>query len=235
MSKETKKTNTMNGGLYIALAICILSVICIGVYSAIINIFDGSLVEDITAPPPTSSKSAPTVVVESPETKRPVSQEPQRTEEVEAPKEGPAEAVNAIPEVTGYTRPVAGEVMNAFSDGVLVYSATMNDHRTHTGTDFYAVVGEAVKCFANGVVEKIYDHPLMGQTVVVDHGHGMKSVYQNLSYELPGGIEVGKVIYEGDVIGGVGETALIECAEEPHLHFEVFLNGAAADPMKYFK
>ena len=40
MANQTKKTSNASGGLYIALAICILSVICIGVYSAILNIFD---------------------------------------------------------------------------------------------------------------------------------------------------------------------------------------------------
>jgi murein DD-endopeptidase MepM/ murein hydrolase activator NlpD len=85
------------------------------------------------------------------------------------------------------------------------------------------------------VVSEIYEDPLMGQTVVLDHGDGTKSYYRNLSPQLPSGIEVGVLVSEGDVIGGVGETVLIECAQTPHLHFEVTVNDEYVDPMEYFK
>ena len=42
-------------------------------------------------------------------------------------------------------------------------------------------------------------------------------------------------IKEGEVIGGVGESILVECAEEPHLHFEVMSGGEYVDPMSYFE
>ena len=131
--------------------------------------------------------------------------------------------------------PVAGDVSAAFSGEVLVYSETMNDYRVHSGVDLAATVGTPVKAFTDGVVCEVYSDPLMGQTVVLDHGENTKSIYQNLSTQLPDGIEVGVLVEEGQVIGGVGETVLIECAEAPHLHFAVTVDGKNVDPMEYFK
>ena len=74
---------------------------------------------------------------------------------------------------------------------------------------------------------------MMGQTVTVDHGDGLESRYQNLQITLPEGIEIGKKVSAGEIIGAVGETALIECAEVSHLHFSILLNGAAAAPADY--
>ena len=84
-------------------------------------------------------------------------------------------------------------------------------------------------------MESIHADPLMGQTIVLDHGDGLKSIYQNLSLEIPDGILAGVEVHAGDLIGAVGETAIIECAEEPHLHFEVMKNDSFIDPGKYLK
>ena len=229
--KENKKKNA-GGGLYIALAICVLSVICIGVYSAVINIFDASKPLDQTTTVP-SSKS-PTVVVEA---KR------QTDENAGAGEDDPGDTAPTTPEnttpakpqPTTFTMPVAGSAIKEFSHDALVYSDTMNDYRLHTGVDLAAAPGTAVKAFTSGVVLKIYEDPLMGQTIVLDHGGDMKSLYQNLSETLPDGIREGVEVAEGQVIAGVGETCLIEIAEEPHLHFEVMQDDHPVDPMEFFK
>ena len=57
---------------------------------------------------------------------------------------------------------------------------------------------------------------------------------KNLDNTLASGIEVGKALKAGDVIGVIGETALIEIAEVSHLHFETELDGKQVDPMNYF-
>jgi murein DD-endopeptidase MepM/ murein hydrolase activator NlpD len=66
---------------------------------------------------------------------------------------------------------------------------------------------------------------------VIDHGDGLLSYYRNLSEELADGIEVGATVYGGQLLGTVGETAIIEIADEPHLHFELELSGKLVDPM----
>ncbi len=235
MTKKTKNQNTASGGLYIALAICILSVICIGVYSAIINIFDAS---QTVSPPENNEEKAPTIIVETPEVSTaPIIQEkPNPDIDVSVPEtEIPDENVNATPEPPSYTLPVAGSIMKEFSNDVLVYSETMNDYRVHNGVDLAAAIGTQVKAFTDGVVENIYEDPLMGYTVVLSHGDDTRSIYQNLSAELAAGIEVGKEVKEGEVIAGVGESNLIECAQEPHLHFEVTVDGKHVDPMRFFQ
>ncbi len=241
--KDSKKQNTVNGGLYIALAICILSVICIGVYSAIINIFNGTLFESENVTPPTSTRAPGPLGAELPDNDPPiydqgdlVDSDPIDEPELPATSDpDDSEQANAIPEVKSFSRPLPGETMKNFSEDMPIYSTTMNDYRAHLGLDIHAMVGEAVKCFADGKIAEIYEDPLMGETIVVDHGNGLKSIYQNLSPEYPSGIVVGKVVKEGDVIGGVGETTLIECAEEPHLHFSVTVNDVPVDPTTYFQ
>ena len=179
MATQNKKQNTAGGGLYIALAICVLSVICIGVYSAVISIFDttGNISSDNTKTPqvtqqtPTNTNKTPAITNKAPQT------------EVDAnlPEEAPEQNVNAQPTPPSYTMPVGGDVLKEFSGEVLVYSTTMNDYRVHKGTDLSAAIGTQVKAFTNGVVTEIFEDPLMGHTIVVDHGGGVISRYQNLS------------------------------------------------------
>ena len=66
------------------------------------------------------------------------------------------------------------------------------------------------------------------------HGDGLISVYKNLDIELPDNVRAGEEIFEGDIIGMVGESAIIEIADEPHLHFELSLDGASVDPLDFF-
>ena len=246
-NEQRKKQGATGGGLYIALAICILSVICVGVYSAVINIVGEKVTGDALAPTPSGVNQSP-VIAEVPSDSgkektpaidpifpsRPgkeVSVEPKETEDEPATKENETPTL-ALP--TSFTRPLGGSVMKEFSDDVLVYSATMNDYRVHPGVDIQASVGDPVAAFARGVVAEIYEDPLMGQTIVLDHGEGLKSVYQNLSDFIPAGIEVGAEVREGQIIAGVGETSLVECAEGSHLHFAVTKNGEPVDPESFF-
>ncbi len=128
------------------------------------------------------------------------------------------------------TMPVDGTVIKEHDLLNAVYSATMNDYRVHCGVDIETELGADVVSVADGVVKDVGQDPFMGTTVTVDHGDGLISIYKNLSPELTDGIKAGKEIAEGDVIGTVGESAIIEIAEEPHLHLELTLNGEPIDP-----
>lgn len=128
------------------------------------------------------------------------------------------------------TMPVDGTVIKEHDLLNAVYSATMNDYRVHCGIDIETELGTDVVCVADGVVKEVGNDPFMGTTVTIDHGDGLISVYKNLSPELADGIKVGKEIAEGSVIGSVGESAIIEIADEPHLHLELTLNGEPIDP-----
>ncbi|MBQ7700706.1 MAG: M23 family metallopeptidase [Clostridia bacterium] len=132
-----------------------------------------------------------------------------------------------------YVIPVNGYVVKDYTMDMPVYSVTMNDYRAHNGTDISASAGNPVYSFTDGVISKIYYDPMMGQTVEIDHGDGLVSVYQNLQVTLPDNIEVGVSVRSGDVIGAVGETSLIECAEVSHLHFSIMKDGVYEAPADY--
>jgi murein DD-endopeptidase MepM/ murein hydrolase activator NlpD len=126
--------------------------------------------------------------------------------------------------------PVDGTVIKEHDLLHAVYSATMNDYRVHCGIDLEAELGTVVVSLADGVVTEIGEDPFMGTTVTIDHGDGLVSIYKNLAPELSDSLKVGKNISEGDVIGVIGESAIIEIADEPHLHLELTLNGELIDP-----
>ena len=148
-------------------------------------------------------------------------------------KEESTEPVALIPEPISFVAPAAGAVCSAFSDSVPVFSETMNDYRTHEGVDVSSSVGEPVFACADGVIDEVWADPMMGQSVKITHADGYESVYRNLSADFPDGIAKGAEVRAGQTIGAVGETALIECEDEPHLHFELRLAGTPVNPEEY--
>ncbi len=114
-----------------------------------------------------------------------------------------------------------------------VYSKTMDEWRVHSGIDIVASIGDRVMAAADGVVESVSDDPLLGKTVVISHNGGAKTIYGNLASELAEGMETGKTVKRGDIIGCIGDSASLELAEEPHLHFEMTVGGKQVDPMDF--
>ena len=58
--------------------------------------------------------------------------------------------------------------------------------------------------------------------------------YKNLSEELPDGIKEGSAVRSGQLIATVGDSAMLELAEEPHLHFEMTVADLSVNPLEYF-
>lgn len=134
-----------------------------------------------------------------------------------------------------YVRPADGYICREYSPTELIYSQTMYDYRTHSGIDLAADAGSTVHAFSNGVVDKIYNDELFGTCIEIVHEDGIVSVYRNLYEDIPKEIEVGVTVNAGDVIAGVGESALCESADVPHLHFEVLKDGKCVNPSDYFE
>lgn len=134
-----------------------------------------------------------------------------------------------------YLTPCDGEIQKDYCDDMLVFSQTMNDYRVHMGIDISGELGSPVRAFSDGVIERIYNDPFMGKTIVINHGNGLRSYYMNLSDTLPDGIAEGVTVTPGTLIGAIGETARRECADSPHLHFELTLNEKLVDPRSYIE
>ncbi|MBE6724523.1 MAG: M23 family metallopeptidase [Ruminococcaceae bacterium] len=116
---------------------------------------------------------------------------------------------------------------------VPVFSATMDDYRTHGGIDFACAPGTPVLAAAGGTVVSVAKDPMMGWTVTLGHSGGAVTRYAGLSEESANISKAGDKVLAGQVIGASGETALIESAEENHLHFELAVDGKAVDPAEY--
>lgn len=135
--------------------------------------------------------------------------------------------------VSSYLAPASGAVSKAHDDSLPVYSITMNDFRVHQGVDIAVEAGADVFATARGTISSIYTDPLMGECIALDHGNGVVSIYKNLSKDFAAGITEGAKVTAGQKLGTVGESALIESAEEPHLHFEMTYEGKNVDPLTY--
>ena len=137
----------------------------------------------------------------------------------------------AIPEMSA---PVSGKLSKAHSVDVQVFSETMKDYRVHLGIDIHTEAGAQVFSAADGSVSKIWQDPMMGWCVAVSHSGECVTVYKNLAKELAEGLSEGVPVKKGQLLGQVGDTALMEIADEPHLHMEMTVKGLQVDPMDYF-
>lgn len=132
-----------------------------------------------------------------------------------------------------FSAPVDNFVIKGYSADIPVFSHTMNDYRIHRGVDIACSVGTPVCAAADGTVCEVYSDPMMGFTVGVSHSGGALTRYRGLSEDSASLVSIGDEVTRGQVIGASGETALIESAEEAHVHFELTVNGEPADPAEY--
>lgn len=127
--------------------------------------------------------------------------------------------------------PVFGETILEFATDKMVYSKTLEQWRTHSGIDIASDRGTAVKAAADGIIADVKNDPRFGVTIIIDHQNGFKTVYANLA---DGSIvNPNQLIKQGDIIGSVGNTASLESADPPHLHFEVLKDDIPVDPTQY--
>ena len=203
-------------GIIIA-ALCITAIV-IGIVASNNNSVEGT----VQVNPPASDTQSPSE--EPPSTEPPGDENPSD----EIPEEKPIKK----PEKKSFFSPVSGTVSKGHSLTIPVFSTTLEEWRVHSGIDIECEIGTQVFAAFDGTVSEVYTDPLLGCTVVIDHGYDVKTIYANLD-DNDSIVKVGTQVSGGTMIGTVGDTSLSELAEEPHLHFEVSANGVKADPMEY--
>ena len=121
-----------------------------------------------------------------------------------------------------FVMPVEGRISTEF--GMQRYINGRLSYR-HRGIDIAAPEGTPVLAAADGVVSLADASFLLhGQTVVVDHGHGVSTLYIHMSEIAVG---QGEAVRHGQMVGRVGATGV---ATGPHLHFGVYAHHEAVDP-----
>lgn len=118
-------------------------------------------------------------------------------------------------------RPVDGEVSSLYGLKRVLNGKPKNPHR---GLDFRSPMGNPVKAAAEGVVVLVGDHYYAGNSVYIDHGNGVVSMYFHLSEPT---VKQGDPVLRGQTIGLSGMSGR---ATGPHLHFSVSVLGELVDP-----
>ena len=128
-----------------------------------------------------------------------------------------------IPAWTGpFIRPVDGPIVSGF--GYRVHPI-FRRVKFHYGVDISAPSGKPIRAAAGGVVVFAGWRRAYGNTVIIDHGDGMATLYAHCSRILVG---EGEVVKQGQIIALVGSTGL---STGPHLHFEVRRYGEPINPL----
>jgi murein DD-endopeptidase MepM/ murein hydrolase activator NlpD len=109
-----------------------------------------------------------------------------------------------------------------------VYQNKPVDQEVHLGVDLASLVNSPVPAANRGVVVMAEPLGIYGQTVIIDHGLGVFSMYSHLSQIA---VKTGEQVEKGTVLGKTGATGL---AGGDHLHFGVALQGEFVDPIEWW-
>lgn len=161
------------------------------------------------------------------------------------PSPSPAPSASPIPDFTPAPKPdttpkqttqkapapVDGEIIWAFAIDELTYSRTLNQWMTHPGIDIAAKQDTQVRAVLGGKVKSVTLDGALGVMITIEHTNGQTSVYANLKKDPP--VKEGQKVNARDVIGFIGDTAVSECGDKSHLHFEFHVNGKPKNPVNY--
>jgi murein DD-endopeptidase MepM/ murein hydrolase activator NlpD len=100
--------------------------------------------------------------------------------------------------------------------------------KMHTGVDWAAPTGTPIYAAGNGVIEKAGWESGYGKFILLRHTNGYETAYGHMS-AYARGMEEGKRVRQGQVIGFVGSTGL---STGSHVHYEIRINGRFVDPMR---
>ena len=122
---------------------------------------------------------------------------------------------------TNFIAPLKGPRSSSFGLRRVLNGLSRNPH---SGMDIAAPEGTLVSAPAKGIVAAIGNYFFNGNTVLIDHGHGLITMYCHLKNI---NVDINDHLNKGSIIGSVGQTGRVT---GPHLHWGVSLNNARVDP-----
>ena len=132
------------------------------------------------------------------------------------------------PENRPMIKPIPGHITSGYGWRLDPVNPKPGVQLLHRAIDFFGNTGDPVKAAMKGRVLYIDNNPTLGNFIILKHGE-LQSLYAHLSAFS---VEVGDEVNQGQEIGKVGETGY---TTGPHLHFAVFRNGNAVNPLDLLK
>ncbi len=154
--------------------------------------------------------------------------------EASVTEEAPSIEVNApvytFNETSSLLWPVEGEIVLGYNMDNTIYFPTLKQYQCNPAIVISVAKGTDVLSAAPGVVEDIYEDPVIGTTMVVSVGNGYKLIYGQLS-DLSVGISDN--VEAGTVLGKIGTPTKYFSVEGSNLYFQLTADGKPVDPTLY--
>ncbi len=218
------KDGTINRAAVVTVLILIVAV------AVIVSVTIASNRSKDVDPPADTQKPADTQPVDPPAD----TQAPTENEQPSDPQTPSAPTTDVEDKLPSFILPVSGALSKKHDSELQVFSSTMQDYRVHLGLDIVTAENAPVYASADGTVSRIWKDTLMGYCIAIEHSGDCYTIYKNLSETLPDGIKEGASVRSGQLLATVGESAMVEVGEEPHLHFEMTVSDLMVDPLEYF-
>ncbi len=245
---EQKKSFKSNLGFYIALAICIVTILAAAwtTYGTVVD-YQSQVAEESSSPSSNinvnhdvSGQKYESSVVSESSAEEQSSDLPQESSQESSMESSTEEMVvesswQPVQETVSEdhaTQPIDnGTIIKTFSPKNPIKSQTTSDWRTHQGIDISAKSGTPVHAVRNGTVKSVYSDPMLGNVVCIEHTDGYMAYYCGLTETSI--VKEESRVSSGDTIGYVGIVPF-EVLDESHLHLEVKKDGEYIDPTILF-
>jgi murein DD-endopeptidase MepM/ murein hydrolase activator NlpD len=134
------------------------------------------------------------------------------------------EAKRSILASTPTVWPVRGRITAGYGYRVSPFTG---QREMHEGLDIAAPFGTPIMATADGIVSFVGPLSSFGNVVFINHGHGLTTFYAHTSSFR---VKEGQPVKRGQIVADVGSSGR---TTGPHVHYEVQVNGAAVNPLKY--